>query len=675
MTSVLIFLSAFLLFQIEPLISKVILPWYGGVASVWTTCLLFFQSILVLGYGWALLLSRLRTARSQLMAHLLLVWLGVLLLPVYPAADLRPHGGEDPVMHLLYVLMHSIGAPFFVLSSTAPLLQDWYHRFKNEQSPYWLYSVSNFGSFLGLLSYPFIMEPLLDLRSQADIWSRGFICFALIMTVLIAAYFRAGTKAAADREASRAAGPQRTSLGVGAFWFLLSACTSAMLLATTNHICHDVASIPLLWVFPLALFLLSFVITFADGFRYRRSAYILVLALALAGLALISQYSGPQALVAVIVCALLAQFAGSLLCNAELVRIKPDASELPKFYLVTALGGAAGALFVAVGAPFLFTDYHEFHLSFLLCVALILACMARRDGLLKRLRIGDGAAALLVCLFAVAAAVVSVKLSHAAGNVVSLRSFFGVTRIREEQHPQLGPVRQLFHGRIMHGMQVFNQPGLPTAYFGPGGGLGRTLNALSTRPELNIAVIGLGIGTAAAYGRPADRFTFWEINPDIQRVAHEHFSFLKDSPAQITIELGDGRLGIDRSTDHSFDLIVIDAFNGDSIPVHLITKEALGLYLSKLRDRGVIVFQVSNIYLKLAPVVARLAAEFGLAGRRYEYDGNAASGEIPSEYVVLSRDPEFFEVAPMSEGAKPLELRAGDRIWTDSYASILKVMR
>ena len=675
MTAFIIFLSAFLLFLVEPLISKWILPWYGGVSSVWTTCLLFFQSVLLVGYGWAYLLSKLRSARAQLLLHLLLAAAALFFLPIIPSAAIRPDGSEEPITHLLYVLSLCIGAPFLVLSATAPLLQSWRYRFAGEQSPYWLYAVSNTGSFLGLLAYPFVLEPLLDLPRQSVWWSWGFAVFGMLLLVQALSY---AVKAPQKPPRLQAAPPTtptpRLNPRIVLEWFLLSACASWLLLATTNHLCRDVASIPLLWVIPLALFLLSYVLTFARRSYYHRRACVVLFFIALMLLALLHVQGA--ALLVTIATALCALFFGCMLCNGEMVACKPAAAQLSFFYFISALGGAAGALFVSVIAPLLFSDYLEYALGFQLCALLVLLRLLEADKVFER---GGARAAVAWCFLAALAlggGVLSMHMGNDSGDLVSRRSFFGVTRVRDVYAEGKPTRRELYHGTILHGIQFAADPMRPGAYFGPTSGVGRTLRACERPQGRNIAVIGLGIGTLAAYGRAGDHFTFWDINPDIIEVARTHFTFLAQSSAEVQVLYGDGRLGLERQQAIvPYDLIIMDAFNGDSIPVHLVTKEAISLYLSRLAPGGALVFNISNLYLDLKPVLARVAAEFGLTGRYVPSHGDAAQGTIENEYVILSRDAALFDHPALAGAARALAAPPDFRLWTDSYASLWRIVR
>ncbi len=675
MTPTLTFLSAFLLFLVEPLISKWILPWYGGVASVWTTCLLFFQTVLLLGYGWAYLLSKFCRPRTQLILHLLALAAALYTLPIVPQATLRPLGTEDPIVHLLWVLMRTLGAPFFILSATAPLLQSWRHTFRSEKSPYWLYALSNLGSFLGLLSYPFLVEPSLYLSSQSILWSWGFAIFSAMIVIQAIQYYRQTDTTAKAALPSTAEIAEARPCGRIIFeWFLLSVCSSWLLLATTNHLCRDVASIPLLWVIPLALFLLSYVVTFARRPLYKRKIVIILYFVALSLMTLLHLQGGSLQLL--IITALSALFFGCLLCNGELVACKPAARYLSLFYFVTALGGAVGALFVSVIAPHIFSDYTEYALGFQFCALLVLLRLLESDKVFSRGLLTRSMATISLLLLACGGTALSLRMGSDNTDLISRRSFFGVTRVRESTDRQGHRRRELFHGTIRHGIQFIDDPMRPTTYYAPTSGVGRVFRSFNHNQGRDIAIIGLGSGTLAAYGQAGDRITFWDINPDIIDVAQANFSFLSMTPASVKVVYGDGRLGMERlSAQALYDIIIIDAFNGDSIPVHLVTHEALELYLSHLTSSGVIVFHISNLYLDLKPVLARAAERLHLEGRYTESSGDAAQGSMENEYVILSRSEAIFQHPLLAEASQPLIAQPDFRLWTDDYASLWSIVK
>src|SRR5262245_42393626 len=582
-----IFVGAFLLFQIQPMIGKFILPWFGGGPGIWTTCMLFFQLLLLGGYAYAHFLSRHLAWRKQVVTHLALLAAAIALLPIIPSDYWKPHGGRDPRLQILLLLAASVGLPYFVLSATGPLMQQWFSGVRPGASPYRLYALSNAGSLLALLSYPFVFEICFSRRTQASLWAAGLVGFGgCCCFCAFKVWKAAGSSGGA---AGLRAGPEVAPVPwlSKALWLALPACASVLLLASTNKICQYVAVIPFLWVVPLAIYLLTFIICFDSPRWYRRAPYAVLLALALALICwslfsadLLSLYLQ------------LAAYCGGLfvccmVCHGELYLLRPAPSQLTAFYLMIAAGGALGGLFVTAGAPFLFSDYLELHWGLLLCAVLFLIAWMHNP---QRGRFGTFGLAGRASGIAATVVLGLVLLVHSRQSARSIvertRNFYGVLTLFREDPSRSGlSSLRLAHGVITHGLQVSDPvlSRLTTSYYGESSGVGRAIAVGSGRPR-RIGIIGLGVGTLAAYARAGDSLRIYEINPEVERVARSRFSYLSNCAGRVEVTLGDARLSLDSEPGQSFDLLVVDAFSGDAIPMHLLTQEAFILYQRHLRS-------------------------------------------------------------------------------------------
>jgi hypothetical protein len=750
-----ILLSSFLLFLIQPLAGKHLLPWFGGTSSVWTTCLLFFQVLLLGGYAYAHLIVRRLSLQAQRRLHTLLLALSVLLLawcaaewgaPLLPEEGWRPADPSRPAARILVLLAASVGLPYFLLATTAPLLQGWLARERTRFEVYRLYAISNLGALAAPLAFVFGIEPNLTLRGQAFSWSAGYILFATG-----AAYCAAKLRPDPHSLAAPAPEAQPRRGGPAWLWFTLSACGSLMLLAATNQMTQEVAAIPFLWVLPLGLYLLSFILVFQSERLYSRAVFGPVLAFGLGFAALVLHRGFPVPARTQIIAYSIALFASCMVCHGELARARPEPARLTSFYLAIAAGGAAGGIFVALIAPLLFPAYWEIHvalfLSGLLAVLLLLrdrrswlhrgrswpallvllasgllAHAARRENLLEEIRSqlsealasGSGRLRLLLVLAGIAALVVLLRpvwwargrpyfaaaslagallllgfvlfsevQSFLAHSVSVSRNFYGVLTVEALDRGDAERSRLVLrHGRIVHGTQYqrSDRRRIPTSYYGERSGVRRMWRALerSGRP-LRVGVVGLGTGTLAAYGRAGDTFRFYEINPQVIRFAEGPgplFTYLRDSPARIEVVSGDARLSLERERARRlaepFDLLVVDAFSSDSIPVHLLTREALKVYLARLRPEGVLALHVSNRHLDLEPVAAALGDSLGLHAVVVDVP-RAGETELASMWVLLSRVQTPLAAPEIAPAAKPLRGRSL-RVWTDDYSNLLEVL-
>jgi hypothetical protein len=686
--SITIFLSAFLLFQIQLIIGKYILPWFGGSPSVWNTCLLVFQVLLLGGYGYAHFLSRHLSSRWQSWVHLALLGLSLTVLsvlarewrsPITPGPNWKVAFSLNPVGQVIRLLLATVGLPFLLLSTTGPLLQVWFSR-TQERSPYRLYALSNVGSLLGLLSYPFLLERL-RLQSQAWMWS---FCYVLFLILYGVCAWRLGHQPQEIFQAINgpSKAPIRSQLKSFLLWVALPTCSSAMLLATTNLICQEVAVIPLLWVLPLCVYLLSFVICFDSDRWYRRRIFHPLYGLAfLLALYALSQGPGVAILTQIgIYC--LALFAVCMVCHGELALSKPSRSQLSTFYLMIAAGGALGSLLVVLIAPRIFHQIWEFQLSLLFCGVLLLTVVAiDQSSWFYQRRIYRAIMVVMLVLLMLQGYHYGMAWLQLQGQGMTLlreRDFFGVKAVQEDR---LGV--WLKHGQIRHGVQL-KEPAAhdePTLYYKRLSGVGLLLDHyprpadLSGRPRnLRVGVVGMGVATLAAYGHSGDYFRFYEIDPQVVDLSVRRkpvFTFLRDSPATIDIALGDARLSLENEAAQghlqNFDVLALDAFSSDSIPVHLLTTEAMALYLRHLSGPdAVLAFHLTNRALDLSPVVEGLSRKYHLAAVEVEQSGY-------SDWILLCANPKMLSLAaPYSH---PLHPNKSIPVWTDDYSNLFQVLR
>src|SRR5579864_809926 len=672
--SITIFASAFLLFQVQPIITKLILPWFGGAAAVWSVCLLFFQTVLLLGYLYAHLLTQKLRPKMQARIHAALLAASLAFLPILPRASLRPQGFEEPTLRVLLVLAVTIGIPYFLLCSTSPLLQAWHSRSGSE--PYRFYALSNAGSILAVLSYPLIVEPEVSNRHQAIMWSAGYV-----LVTLIGGITSLTTRSVAEPDAIGDAA-DAPSWKLKSLWAALAACGSALLLSITNHISQNVAAVPLLWMIPLSVYLLTFIICFEGHNWYRRGFFLRLLAVALASMAYaIAPGRGnlPPYVLVPLFCAGL--FACCMFCHGELASSKPPATHLTSFYLMCSLGGALGAVFAALLAPRLFSGYYELPVSLGFCGVLIHIVLyrGRRAGLQRTFVL----LALLVVVFC-ASLYVSAK-RQASQALVRVRNFYGVLRVEDRVAPSvvleqgghsqlLDPdprYRDLINGTIEHGIQLLSAERRleVTTYYGQESGVALALRTASQSRPLKAGIIGLGAGTIAAYGRSGDQYEFYEINPLVVEVANTQFSFLRQSAARVTIVPGDARLSLERQAPQRFDVLAVDAFSSDAIPIHLLTREAFSLYMKHMKPAGIIAVHVSNRYLNLVPVVRGVASALNLRAAVIDSAGNESRAVYGATWVLVGQANGL--IAHVKGRSEEREESHKQNVWTEDYSSIL----
>jgi SAM-dependent methyltransferase len=659
-----IFLSSFLLFLVQPLIARLILPWFGGSAAVWTTCMLFFQLLLLGGYAYAHGLGKLR-GRGQPVLHTVLLVAALATLPIMPGEQWKPTGDEQPVVRILVLLGATVGLPYFLLASTSPLIQAWFSRARPSDNPYRLFALSNLASLIALLGYPFVVEPWLTAREQVDVWSWLFVAFAALC-----AWVAWRTPRSIVVHEAESAAPLATRDYVR--WLALSATGSVMLLAVTNHLTQNVASVPLLWLVPLTLYLATFIIAFeGKGWYQPRLLWPLVLIglVAMAWLLVDVDYHYNLALQLGVF--LPGLFLACLFCHGELYRSRPAPRQLTTFYLVVSAGGALGGVLVAVVAPLIFSGYFELGAG-LAAVALLVV--------LRFGRLGRAVHALsTLVLLGVGVCATYDGFRHQRDVLVAKRSFYGVLRVKEYGVPgEESHLRRLVHGTIMHGEQYMGAASRrqPTTYYQRTSGIGAAIESKQDHP-LKVGVIGLGTGTIAAYGRPGDIYRFYDIDANVIDIARTDFTFLGDSGAKIEIALGDARLTLEREQPEGFDVLAVDAFSSDSIPVHLITREALATYLRHMKPDGIVAFHVSNRFLNLIPVVARIAKELEVHATLVSDDPDEDDERRSrSDWVLVSRDEKALTApAIVAAGGEPAEDRPEWRTWTDDYSNLIQILK
>jgi spermidine synthase len=687
--AVTIFLSAFLLFLVQPIIAKQILPWFGGSAAVWTTCLVFFQSTLLAGYAYADLTHKLGT-RRQTYLHIALLLLSLLALPILASEAWKPQGSEEPIGRILLLLTVTIGLPYFLLSTTTPLLQAWFVGRFHAAVPYRLFALSNFASLLALLGFPVLFEPSFDLRQLGWGWSALYTLFVILCAATGLASVRlASASGATEAAATPASTAPPPALATQLLWLALSGMGSVMLLAVSNHVTQNIASVPFLWVVPLSLYLITFILCFDHPRWYVRPLFVVLLlvlvplmAANIASLhvslpdwlsnateALLGRSAGFIMLVALFMAGL---FVACMFCHGELARLKPDPKYLTRFYLMMSVGGALGAVLVAIVAPQTLDGYFELNITLpLLALLLVL----RTQGLWK-------IAALVALVPSVYYAYTGAK-DYSAGMRVMERDFYGVVRTRDRSVDGVS-YRAMYHGGIIHGGQLQGPEykNVASDYFGPGSGYGRMFTAMNElRPQpRKIGIIGLGAGVVAAYGRQDDEIVFYEISPKVIDIEKKDFSFLRDTPAKVApVVLGDGRLSLEREAPRQYDVLGIDAFSGDSIPMHLVTREAMQLYLKHIKPDGVIVFQATNRYIDLLPVIKRHAKDLGLHAVLVSDSPGSSTGAdywlSSTDQVLVTRDKALLEHPRLKEAISEIKDRADLPTFTDAHHNLFRILK
>jgi hypothetical protein len=696
-----IFLSAFLLFQIQPMIAHTILPWFGGTSAVWSTVQMFFQLFLTGGYAYA---NWLTSKPRREIIHLLALGfsLGLMLVlglvwksPITPNAAWKPVQVGFPVWEICKLLFISVGLPYFLLSTNSPLMQTWFQRTFPEKTAYRLYALSNAGSLLGLVAYPVLAEPYLTSAWQGRLWSLMYLFYAGLAAYGAVKSLRIRTSARPDLQPAVQA--NRTSQGQSRnpiptardyiIWTALAASASILLLATTSQITQEVAVIPFLWVLPLTIYLLTFIVAFSGERWYSRQVFLVIFFIATLLIGWALGRSAELNIPNQIGIYSLGLFAACMVCHGELYRLRPNPVYLTRFYLMVSVGGALGGLAVNFVAPFVFKGFWELPLGYCLCWLLYLvvtffftkADHRRWIFILNRV---------LLLSMVIISSVRSLLLiqTDLEASLFRERNFYGVISVRELGLPDSPSDRYaLVHGVTIHGYQFVNEEkrDFPTAYYGSTGGGGLAiLNHPKRGHGMRVGVLGLGVGTLAAYGQPGDVYRFYEINPLVIQLAEGqggYFSFLADSQAKIEIVPGDARLSLERELaatgSQNYDVLVLDVFSSDSIPVHLLDREAFDLYLKNLQPDGIVAVHISNSHLDLVPVVWTLADYFSL-GRIVVEDPGKGVENFPSIWVLLARDRSLLNVPALLTRARTMDGYVSPlRLWTDDYSNLFQILK
>ena len=694
-------LSAFLLFLVQPLIAKQILPWFGGSSAVWTTCMLFFQGALLLGYAYSDVTPRALGTKRQPLLHIVVALLALLVLPILAPESWKPLGGEEPISRILMLLAVTIGLPYVLLSTTSPLIQSYFARLHPGSDPYRLFALSNAASLIALVAYPLVIEPFVGTRMQAIGWSLLFAVFVLLLVSLAWRVSRAAVQSSLVDTArftplpgpykgqALAALPQRERGLDGDHvtsgpkldavtqlrWIALSAAGSMLLLAVSNHITQNVASVPLLWILPLTLYLLTFILTFDGTGWYKRHIFagpFFVMVIGMCFLLVDKDFQFDLVIQTSVFCVGL--FVVCMVCHGELVLSKPAPQDLTRFYLLVSIGGALGALVVSVVAPLLFSTYVETPLALLVAALLFVPVAQAAHPFLQWVAVG-------LAIGVVGTGAWFVKQEH--NNAVEVtRNFYGVLKVKSYDEPKNEDyLVRLVHGAILHGEQYPNDKWKlqPTTYYTPSSGFGRAVNLQrEVSPKTNntqrIGMIGLGVGTVAAYCREGDICRIYEINAEVERLARKHFTYLADSKGKNSVILGDARLSLEREASNQFNVLAVDAFSGDSIPMHLITQEAVRAFMGQVSANGILAYHVSNRFLNLPPVLAEIAEREKLAGVVVEDPAQKDNTlHSSSTWVLLARNADALK--GIGEAGTPLARVEGAPLWTDDFNNLLSVIK
>lgn len=673
-----IFLSAFLGFQVQPLISKYILPWFGGSSSVWLISLLFFQIVLLVGYLYAFFISKIKTSQTQKIIHTIFLLLSLAFLPIIPNQALTNSFQTFPSLQILIILTFTIGLPYLLISATSPLLQFWFNKNQTNKSPYPLYAMSNIGSLIGLISFPFYFEPLMSRVDLSKSWSIFFtiFVFASLFIIFRLPKFKETNQKTKKSKAKNT--PKRTKL----VWFLLSCIGSMALLAITNELCLNISASPLIWVVPLSIYLTTFILSFGNAHIYNRKLFfsaLIVISLVLApGKYFISENFG---LDIYILTFSLILFVVAFAVHSELYDLKPEPNQLTSYYLLIALGGAIGGFLVAIIAPLVFNNYWElFLISPAACLTIFFINRKSKSITLaksKHKMLYYFAFSTFIFIFIIG--LYKFYNESNTNTLISSRNFYGTSNVKIQRYYFNDEARlrkTLYNGNIIHGIQMIDKnEDMPVSYYSPISAIGKTIEILQKKENINIAIIGLGAGTISAYGRATDSIVYYEINPDIKTIAEKYFSYISKSPAKHDIIIGDARLSLTKENYKKFDLIVLDAFSSDAIPTHLLTNEAMEIYKKHLTDDGVIAFHISNRHLELAPAIINLAdyAELPLLQIKTPDEkpfSFLANWILVTNNTAILDDPDLQVIHQKSmfdmEKIKP---------WTDDYINILAVIK
>ena len=667
-----IFLASFLLFVSEPIAAKQLLPTFGGSAAVWMTCLVFFQVALLAGYLYAHAITRGAATRKQSLLHTVLLAGAAVSATAWAAGIAHPMlSGSYPVASIFATLTLSIGLPFLLLSSTSPLLQVWHFRIEQTAIPFRLFALSNLASLLALLAYPTIIEPYLSLSLQRALWAGGVAAFAIITSILA---WQSGTanvsSSQSGTELEDPSAPAST-LRAKLLWFLLPMAAAMQLSAVTAHLTSNIAAIPLLWILPLAVYLLTFILAFQmPSLRKYRGILLRLLAVMLASLAYLLSHTDAGLPIGLgILFFLIEALVACLFCHTEAYALRPQrTSETTLFYLILAAGGATGSFLIGIAAPLVFSGNYDLAFTFLVTALLALAVVWDTNWAQRALW-ATGSALLVFLIYAL-------HSSYHRQALLTRRNFYGSLRVVQSVTEHGDTVRTLLNGSIQHGSQIFSHDlsRVPTTYYAPDSGIGVALENCCVGRSKRVGVIGLGAGTLAAYGKPGDTFRFYEINPQVLPIAQHLFTYLRDSGATITFAQGDGRASLAAESPQNFDVLVVDAFSGDAIPLHLLTVEALAVYRRHLAPGGILAFHVSNQYVDLDSEVGQLATSAHLQARSISSPSEKQSGEFRATWVLVTEDGAIFQKPDFALRAVEIKPVPHVTAWTDNYSSLLPLV-
>lgn len=684
-----VFISAFLIFQIQPIISKIILPWFGGGASVWTTCMLFFQFFLLIGYLYAYILTKILKVKHQIVVHLVFLLCSLFLLPysIYDIQNTLSSG--PPTWAVLKVLFLGLGFPYLILSANTPLLQHWFTRETNGANPYRLYAISNIGSFLALVSYPILIEPFMTLDWQVKLWSSIYYLFVL----LVAWIFLKVVKQ--NNQDSHFIPEHIINPKVGSFrltlWFMLSALGVVLLVSTTNALTQNVPPVPFLWLAPLAIYLLTYVVTFSNlGFyvRYLWLPFFMLLSF----VALLIYFIGGQFdIITQLLIYLLILLCGCMICHGELNSLKPIQGNTTLFYLVLSGGGVFGSFLVSFVAKSVFDEFLEFPLAIFSVLVLATASLLwnKQDfladakpilaGVVNHRHLSTLAAGTAVVALVWLLAFSKLNNQYQQYDIAKARNFYGILTVKDIAEGNVNE-RRLIDGTTSHGSQSLplSKSAVPLSYYRPGTGVQLVIEELSSDSKLQVGIIGLGVGALAAYGQSGDHYTFYELNPLVSDFANEYFSYLENSNAAVDVKLGDARVTLQHELDlglnNGFDLLIIDAFSGDLIPTHLMTHEAFLLYQQHTKTQGVMVLHISNRHLSLLPVIIQHSNTLDMQVMLFETPGNG--NEHDAQWVVLTSNSLITQSPNLMYRQSAISKEQYKKVlWTDDYSSLLPILK
>lgn len=720
-----LFISSTLLFLVQPMVAKMVLPLLGGTPAVWNTSVLFFQLVLLVGYFYAHAVPRWLGVRRQALLHLGLLALSIMALPIVARTHSGPPADANPILWLLAWLTMTAGVPFFLVSTTSPLLQRWFVSTGHSaaEDPYFLYAAGNAGSLFALVAYPVLLEPTLHLVQQSWIWTAGY-GLLLTLTAACAMFLRPGTNNPVGVAEVRSVGAdlKRASSGERTHWVILAFASSSLMLGVTTFLTTDIAPVPLLWVVPLAIYLLTFILVFARRSIVSHELMVRVLPILVVPLAILMVFDTKLSPPLQVAAHLVTFFVAVMVCHGELARRRPANHELTRFYLWLSIGGALGGVFNAVLAPVLFSSVAEYP------IVVVLACLLRPAGrwwsdnsrqrlfdvlipaafgtfvaiLMVTFRGGESKSVTAIALVFILPALVcftfrrrpvrfalslgalmiasSAYMSAHEQVVYRHRSFFGVHRVITDA---AGSLHLLVHGGILHGGQSLDpvRRHEPLTYYVRSGPIGQVFNTFSgAAAKSRVGVVGLGVGSLAAYGQAGQQWTFFEIDPAIQAMAENprYFTFLKDSPAAIDVKLGDARLSLEHVPDAQYGLLIVDAFSSDAIPVHLVTREALRLYAAKIDRTGLLAFHISNRYLDLQPLLGSMAADAHLVclgqDDLHVTAAERRAGKSASRWVLMAHRPEDFGALRDDPRWRPVPA-SRQVVWTDDFSNVLSTFR